>query len=73
MAIRISTSVVNLLEARGLLPKYCARVELHIPPNQAMVLRFEVFVNDEHFRTLSEAFAALALEAEAEAKNPKRQ
>ena len=63
MAIRISTPVVNLLKERGLLPDHCSKVELHIPPMGAMVLRFEVFVADEHLRTLGEAFLKMADDA----------
>jgi hypothetical protein len=60
MAIRMSTDVVKLLQARGLLPAHCKQVELIIPPREPMVLRFEVFVADEHLRTLGEAFLQMA-------------
>ena len=69
MALRISTAVVKMLLARGLLPDHCKSVELHIPPASAMVLRFEVFVADEHLEALGEAFTQMAEESRAEKVN----
>lgn len=66
MAIRISTPVVKLLQDRGLLPNHCSKVELHIPPMGAMVIRYEVFVADEHLAALGDAFTQMAEEARAE-------
>jgi hypothetical protein len=54
--IRISTPILEILEKRGLLPSHCHRVELHIPPRDAMVLRYEVFLTNEDLRVLAEAF-----------------
>ena len=65
MAIRISTSVVGLLEARGLLPKHCRLVEINIPPSGAMVIRYEIFITDESAAILAEAFAQIAAEQHA--------
>ena len=62
MAIHISTPVVRLLEARGLLPKHCRFVEIHIPPNGAMVIRYDIFLTDESAAILAEAFAQIAAE-----------
>lgn len=65
MALHISTPIVKMLQDRGLLPKHCAKVELHIPPHGAMVLRFDVFVSDESAEILGEAFTAMAAEDRA--------
>lgn len=60
MSIKISNPVVKLLEARGLLPKHCRLLEIHIPPNEAMVIRYEVFISDDTAAFLAEAFAEVA-------------
>ncbi len=70
MSIRISTPVIKLLQARGLLPDHCKSVEMMIPPNGPMVLRYEVFVADEHLRTLAEAFLAMADQASTSEATP---
>ena len=62
MAIRISKTIVDRLMEAGLIPKHCARVELHVPPNSAMTLRYDVYVADEHWQALGEAFLAMAKE-----------
>ena len=69
MAIHISTPVLNLLQARGLLPKHCKLVEITIPPADGMVIRYEVFVTEDSAAILAEAFAAIA--AEQKAINPR--
>lgn len=60
MAIRISTELVKRLTERGLIPPHCGRVELLIPPDGAMVLRYEVFVTDAHLDILGSAFIEMA-------------
>lgn len=60
MSIRISTPVVKLLQARGLLPDHCREVTMMIPADGAMILTFEVFVTTEHLDILAEVFAAQA-------------
>jgi hypothetical protein len=60
MAIRISTPIVERLQADGLLPPDCRLVELVITPGSAMILRFEVLVTDERLRQLGGALLALA-------------
>jgi hypothetical protein len=58
--IRISTPIVEFLEARGMIPPNCHHVELHIPPNGAMTLRYEVFVTSERMKDLGQAFLMMA-------------
>lgn len=67
MAIRISRQVVDMLAARGLLPNHCSNVEIHIPPNGPMVVRFDVYITDEHLRAVADAFAMMADESKTEA------
>lgn len=68
MAIKISNKVVNLLEARGLIPKHCRLLEISIAANAAMVIRYEIFITDESASIISEAFALIAAEEGAERK-----
>ena len=65
--IRISKPVVDLLQARGVLPAHCSNITLTVPPNGPMVITFEIFVATEHLEILAEAFA---LEA-ARSKEPR--
>ena len=58
--IQISTPVVKFLEAHGMIPPNCFKVELHVPPNGPMVLRYEVFITRDRMRILSQAFALMA-------------
>lgn len=66
MSIRISTPVVELLKARGLLPEHCREVTLMIPASGAMILTFQVFVATEHLDILAEVFAAQAAATRAD-------
>jgi len=54
-----------MLEARGLLPKHCRLVEIHIPPSGAMVICYEILITDESAAILAEAFAQIATEQHA--------
>lgn len=42
------------------MPRNCSKVEILIPPNGAMVLRYEVYVTDEHLDALGSAFIQMA-------------
>jgi len=70
MAIRISTGMVKQLQAVGFLPDECHRVKLIIPPNGAMVLRFDVYMTDERLQQLGGAFLDLAEERAKLTKEP---
>lgn len=47
----------------GLCPKNARAIELHVPANGAVVLRYEVFVDDEDLDKLQRALAATVLQS----------
>jgi len=63
MAMRISRPIFERLQKRGLIPPNCANLELLIPPNAAMTLRYEVFLTEKECDALGEAFTEMANES----------
>lgn len=59
-------SLAKRLTEQGLLPPNCGKVELLIPPDGALTLRYEVYVTDEDLAKLGTAFTDMAADFQKE-------
>lgn len=58
MAIRLPMDMQKRLAALGLVPPNCSNVELFIPAVGGMVLKYEVYVTEEHIAQFAQFFAS---------------
>lgn len=70
MAFRSSPYLGKSLAAHGLLPKNCSNVEIHMPANGAVMLRFERFLEPYELPEFAAAFQEAADEMTKAEKAP---
>ena len=58
--MRIPDSIQKLLIEQGLVPPHCRSIELLMPADGAIVLRYEVYVTTDHFSKFAVVFEGMA-------------